>query len=104
MDDLGKRFHVNFLVYAHWFMSILISQMKDHYISVYQDRYANSIVSKYLDVDTVKKSTRFYKTTFPYDMISTKADASTSDDQVEKLTREFNIDYKEFIGSLVYLL
>ena len=31
-DDLGKRFHVNFLGYAHWFMSIRISQIKDHYI------------------------------------------------------------------------
>ena len=30
VDTLGKIFHVNFLVYAHWFMSIIISQMKDH--------------------------------------------------------------------------
>ena len=36
VDTLGKRFHVNFLVYAHWFMQIRISQMKDHYISVDQ--------------------------------------------------------------------
>ena len=30
----GKRFYVNFLGYAHWFMSIRISQMKDNYISL----------------------------------------------------------------------
>ena len=30
VDTLGKIFHVNFLGYAHWFMSIIISQMKDH--------------------------------------------------------------------------
>ena len=30
VDTLGKRFHVNILGYAHWFMSIIISQMKDH--------------------------------------------------------------------------
>ena len=36
VDTLGKRFHVNFLGYAHWFMSIRISQLKDHYIPVYQ--------------------------------------------------------------------
>ena len=41
---LGKRFHVNFLGYAHWFMSIRISQLKDHSISVGQARYATSIV------------------------------------------------------------
>ena len=34
VDTLGNRFHVNFLGYAHWFMSIRISQMKDHSISV----------------------------------------------------------------------
>ena len=34
VDTLGKIFHVKFLGYAHWFMSIRISHMKDHYISV----------------------------------------------------------------------
>ena len=48
VDTLGKIFHVNFLGYAHWFMSIRISKLKDHYISVDQDRYATSIVAKYL--------------------------------------------------------
>ena len=49
VDTLGKIFHVNFLVYSHWFMSIRISQLKDHSISVYQAGYATSIVAKYLD-------------------------------------------------------
>ena len=62
MDDLGKRLHVNFLGYANWFMSIKISYMKDHYISVYQARYATSIVGKYLDTSIVKTSTKFYNT------------------------------------------
>ena len=30
VDTLGKRFHVNLLGYAHWFMSIMISQLKDY--------------------------------------------------------------------------
>ena len=47
VETLGKRFHVNFLGYAHWFMSIIISQLKDHSISVDQARYATSIVAKY---------------------------------------------------------
>ena len=48
VDNLGKRFHVSFLVYAHWFMSIIFSQMKDHSISVDQVRYATSIFAKIL--------------------------------------------------------
>ena len=104
MDTLGKRFHMNFLRYAHWFMSIRIYQMKDHSISVDLARYATSIVTEYLDTATVKASTKFYKTTISSDMIFTKADVSTSDEQVQKLTREFNIHYSACIGSLVYLL
>ena len=79
VDTLGKRFHVKFLGYAHWFMSIRISQMRDHFISVDQARYATSIVAKYLDTATVKVSTKFYKTTLTSDMIFTKEDVSTSD-------------------------
>ena len=87
MDTLGQIFYVNFLGYAHWFMSIIIYQMKDHSISVDQARYSTSIVAKYLDTATVRVSTKFYKTTFPDDMIFTKDDTSTSDEQVESLTR-----------------
>ena len=68
-----------------------------------QARYATSIVAKYLDNATGKVSNKFYKTTLPY-MIFTKEDVSTSDEQIEKLTREYNIHYRACIGSLTYLL
>ena len=76
---LRKRFHVKFLGYAQLFMSIIISQLKDHSIYVDQARYANSIGAKYLDTATVKVSTKFYKTIFPVDMVFAKEDVSTSD-------------------------
>ena len=37
-------------------------------------------------------------------MIFTKEDVSTSDEQVEKLTREYNTHYRACIGSFIYLL
>ena len=85
-------------------MSIRIYHLKDHSISVDQARYATSIVAKYLETATVKVSNKVYKTTLPSDMIFTKEDVSTSDEQVESLTREYNIDYRACIGSLIYLL
>ena len=60
VDTLGKILHVNFLGYTHWFMSIIISYMKDHSIYLDQVRYATSIVEKYLDTATVKASTKLY--------------------------------------------
>ena len=85
-------------------MSISISHMKDHSISVDQDRYATSIVAKYFNTATVKASKTFYKTILPSDTIFTKDDTSTRDGEVEKLTREFNIHYRACIGSFIYLL
>ena len=104
MDTVGKRFHVNFLGYAYWFMSTSISQIKNHYISVYQDRYATSLVSKYLYTAAVKTSTKFYKTSFLSNTIFTKDDASTSYEQFEKSNREFNTHYRASIGSSIELL
>ena len=78
--------------------------MKDHSISVDKARYATSIVAKYLYTATVKACTKFYNTILPYDMIFIKADKSTSDEQVEKLTRGFNIHYRACIGSSIYVL
>ena len=77
VDTLGKRFHVSFLEFAHWFMSIIISQLKDYSIYVDQARYSTSIVAKYLDTATVKVRNKFYNTTLPSDMIFTKEDFST---------------------------
>ena len=85
-------------------MPIRIFQTRNHSISVDQDRHDTYIVAKYLDIATFKTGTKFYKTNLPFDMISTKADASTSDDQVEKLNRGFNIHYRSCIGLLIYLL
>ena len=72
--------------------------MKDHSISVYHTRYATSVVAKYLSTATVNTSAKFYKKTFPYNIIFTKVDSSTSDEQVENLTWELNIQYRYFIG------
>ena len=78
--------------------------MKDHSISVDQDRYATFIVAKYLYTDTVNKSKKLYNTNLPYDMIFAKYDASTSDEHVEKLNGEFKIHHRSCIGSFIYLL
>ena len=98
VDALGKIFRVTFLGYAHWFMSIRISHINDHYISLDQDIYVTSIVAKYLDTATVKISTKFYKTTLPSDMILTKSAVSISDEQVQNLAREFSIPHRACIG------
>ena len=60
-------------------MYISISQLKDHYISADQARYATSIVAKYLYTATIKEKPKFHNTTIPHDIILTKYYAFTSD-------------------------
>ena len=79
MDSLGKRLHVNFLGYANWFMSIIISKTKEYFIPVDQDIYATSVVEKYLDTTTIKENPKFHRTTLSHDVILTKEYIFTSD-------------------------
>ena len=78
--------------------------MNDNLISVDQARYATFIVVKYLDTATVKTSTKSYNTTLSSDMIFTKSNASSSNEEVKKLTRDFDIHHRACIESLIYLL
>ena len=91
VDTLGKRLHVNFIRYAHRFTPIRISQLKDHSISVDQSRYCTSIFWNYLDTATIKENSKYHKTTLPHNIIFTKEDVYSSDEQVEVLSRYYNI-------------
>ena len=42
-------------------------------------RYATSVVDEFMDTAIVKIIKKFYKNTFPYDMIFTKDGVSTSE-------------------------
>ena len=67
-------------------MSISISQIKEHFISVDQDRYATFVVDKHLYTITVKRSKKFFLNTLSSDIIFTKYDVSASDEQVDNLS------------------
>ena len=64
---------MNFIGYAHCFISISISQLRYHCISVDQARYATFFVAKYLDTATIKANSKFRKTNLPHDMIHSEA-------------------------------
>ena len=86
-DTLGNILHMKFLGFSDWFISISISHLKENSISVDQGIYDTSVVDKYLDNSTVKKSIKFCKTTLPSEMIFTMDYISTSDDPIDRLYR-----------------
>ena len=50
-------------------MSTIISELKDHYISMDQDRYDTAVFATYLDTTIIKENSKLHKTTLPHDMI-----------------------------------
>ena len=82
-------------------MSINISQLTDHSISVDQARYATSLVEQYLDTVTIKENPNFHKATSTRNMVFTNKYALTSDEQMELLYIENNIYYCACVGSLI---
>ena len=54
LNKLGNIIYLNFPGYAHWFMFIMILQLRDYYISVDQDSYTIAVVEKYLHTATIK--------------------------------------------------
>ena len=89
---------MKFLGYAHCFMPISISQLKNHSISVYQVRYDTSVFANYIDTDTIKENSNDHKATSFHDITFTKEYAYTVDEKVEVLSREYNIHYGYFCG------
>ena len=104
MDTPGNIFHVNFLGYAHWFISVRISKLNKHSASVDHSSYDTSVVEKYLETSTIKEKSKFHKTTLTHDMILAKEDNFTSDEKMEVLSTEYKIQYRSRVGSLIYLL
>ena len=68
-----------------------------------QAGYATVVVAKYLDTEKLKENFKFDNTTLIHDTVFTKEDASTSYKQVEMLSIEYNIHYRDCVGSLIYL-
>ena len=67
-------------------MSISISQLRDHSISVDHSRYVTYVVANYPDTVTIEQNSSFHKTSLLHDMILTKEYASTSNEKLEVLS------------------
>ena len=98
VDKPGYIFHVNFLGYTHWFIYIIISHLKDQYISVDQNGYDTSFIAKHSDNSTIKENSKLHRTNLPHGMILTKEDTSTSYGKVEFLCIQYNIHYRAYMG------
>ena len=68
-----------------------------------QTMYTKNLVTKYLDSITIKENPKWNKTTLTHDIVLAKKYASTIYEQVEKLSRDYKIQYIACVGLLIYL-
>jgi hypothetical protein len=102
-ESLQRRFNLELMGHAHWYLATRINQLANYDVELDQSRYCLSNVKKYLDPAGTKKVTHSHTTPLPIDFVPTADDCSIDDGTSEKLIAEYNLHYASCIGSLIYL-
>ncbi len=84
-DKLSKRFHVEFLGQAHWYLSARIYHDADFNITYDQTRYCKAIVSRFLEKAGAKKKPRFHSTILPAEFVPIVEDCSKDEETAKTL-------------------
>jgi hypothetical protein len=102
-ESLQRRFNLELMGQAHWYLATRINQLANYDVELDQSRYCLSIIKKYLDPAGAKKVTHSHTTPLPMDFVPMADDCSIDDGTSEKLIVEYNLHYTSCIGSLIYL-
>jgi hypothetical protein len=81
-DKLAKRFDVEFLGQAHWYLSARIHQDADFNVTLDQARYCKAIVNRFLKKAGAKKKTRFHSTILPAEFVPIVEDCSKDEELI----------------------
>jgi hypothetical protein len=100
---LKKRFNLELMGQAHWYLGTRISQLANHDIIIDQSRYCLSIVKKYLETAGCKRDWKAHTTPLPLDFIPSAEDCSKDEEAAKVLSKEYNIDFASCVGALIYL-
>jgi len=102
-QQLQKRFNLELMGQAHWYLSTRINQLSNYDIELDQSRYCKAIVKKYLDIAGTKRDLSIHPTPLPLDFVATSDDCFINEAAVKVLEVEYNVEYASCIGSLTYL-
>ena len=107
-DAISKRFEVDLLGQAHWYLQSRVTQSANFDVTVDQSRYIALIISRFLPSVDINKLSDFqikrYSSPLPHDFVATKQDCSPDKETVQKLQEEFGFEYASVIGMFIYLL
>ena len=102
-DNLSKRFDVEFLGQAHWYLSARIHQVADFNVTLDQAQNCKAIVNRFLEKAGTKKRPRPHSTILPAEFVPSVEDCFTDEETAKALQEEYGIDFASCAGSLLYL-
>ena len=102
-DKISKRFDVEFLGQAHWYLSARIHQDAEFNVTLDQARYCKSIINRFLEKAGAKKKPRFHNTILPAEFVPSAEDCSKDEVAAKSLQVEYGIDFASCVGALLYL-
>ncbi len=102
-DKLAKRFDVEFLGQAHWYLSARIHQDTDFNVTLDQARYCKAIVNRFSEKAGAEKKPRFHSTILPAEVVPSVEDCSKDEETAKTLQEEYGIVFASCVGALLYL-
>jgi len=102
-QQTGKRFNLELLGQAHWYLGNRMRQLADFDIELDQSRYFKSLVKRYLETAGCPKVLRYHTMPLPSGFIPTCDDCSSNEHDAQQLSLDYNIDFASCVWLLIYL-
>ena len=105
---MSEAFAVTLLGQLHWFLQARITQNSMFDVTLDQSRYAAATIAKFLPgsevVNPSDADKRRYGAPLPSNFVFTVEDRSENEEAVKALEREYGMEYRSVIGSLLWLM
>ena len=105
---IAKRFDVELMGQAHWYLQARLTQHTNYTITLDQSRYMASIANRFLPqhptTNITTEDKEKYKSPLPTTWVATKKDCSANSMEVKNLEDKYGFQYSSAVGMLIFLL
>ena len=101
---LQKRFDLELKGKANWYLSMQITQLENKDKIIDQNRYLQSVLQRFLGSVRLPVSSTKHTTPLPRDFVASKDHLCDNAEASKALQEQYNLDFRAFIGCLIYLM